>query len=284
VRLGAHVSVSGGIHTAIGRAKSMGAESVQVFTQSPRAWRLTNHDPANFEQFKAQRAKVGIDGVFCHALYLVNLASPKKDLYEKSAATLVNTVDVGCAVEADGVVFHVGSHLGSGFERGIDRATPAIEEALSHCSGKTWLLVENTAGAGGTIGRSIEEVAAIVDRLGRHRRLGICLDSAHLYESGYDITDREALDRLLDEVDERIGLDRLRLLHVNDSKTPLGSNVDRHDNIRQGVMGERLGVLLGHPALQHLPAVLEVPGKDGHGPDRREVRKLKNMHRRWTAR
>jgi deoxyribonuclease-4 len=281
MKLGAHVSVSGGIHTAIERAKAMGAESVQVFTQSPRAWRPTNHDPENFERFKERRAKVGIVGVFCHALYLVNLASPKKDLYEKSAATLVNTVDVGCAIDAGGVVFHVGSHLGSGLEAGLELAAPALEEALDHCAGPTWLLVENCAGAGGTIGRSIDEVAAVVDRLGRHKRLGICLDSAHLYESGYDITDRGALDRTLDEVDEKIGLDRLRLLHVNDSKTPLGSNVDRHDNIRQGVMGERLGVFLSHPALQHLPAILEVPGTDGHGPDRSEVRKLKNMHKRW---
>jgi len=278
------VSTTGGIHTAIDRAEALGAESVQLFTQSPRAWRPTNHDPENFERFKERRAEVGIDGVVCHALYLVNLASPKDDVYEKSVATLVNTVDVACAIEADGVVFHVGSHLGAGLETGLERVEPALEEALGHCAGPTRLLVENSAGAGGTIGRSIEEVAAVVDRLGRHDRLGICLDSAHLYASGYDVTDREALDRVLEEVDARIGLERLRVLHVNDSKTPLGSNRDRHDNIGQGLMGERLGAFLGHPGLQDLPAILEVPGKDGHGPDKAEVRKLKKLHARWTGR
>jgi deoxyribonuclease-4 len=282
MHLGAHVSSSGGIHTAIDRIEAMGGKSVQVFTQSPRTWRPTNHDPANFERFKERRAEAGIEGVLCHALYLLNLASPKKDVYEKSVEALTNTVDVGCAIEADGVVFHVGSHQGAGFEEGLERIVPALEQALERCSDATWLLMENTAGAGGTIGRSVEELETILDRLDRHRQLGICLDSCHLYASGYDVTDREALDRLLEEVDGSIGLDRLRALHVNDSKTPLGSNRDRHDNVGDGLMGEKLGVFLSHPSLQELPAVLEVPGKDGHGPDAEQVRKLKKLYARWN--
>jgi len=282
VLIGAHVSSSGGIHTAIDRAEAMGADSVQVFTQSPRAWRPTNHPPENFERFKERRAELGLGGVLCHALYLVNLASPKDDFYEKSFETLRNTVDVACAIEADGVVFHVGSHQGAGFEAGLERVVPALAQALERCSDTTWLLMENTAGAGETIGRSVEELAAILERLDRHPRLGLCLDSCHLYASGYDVTDREALDRLLEEVDGSFGLDRLRALHVNDSKTPLGSNRDRHDNIGDGLMGEKLGVFMGHPQLQGLPAILEVPGKDGHGPDADEVRKLKELHARWV--
>jgi len=281
---GAHVSTSGGIHTAIDRAETLGAESVQIFTQSPRTWRPTNHDPANFERFKERRAEAGIGGVLCHALYLVNVASPKDDVYEKSVATLVNTVDVARAIDADGVVFHVGSHLGSGLDAGLERVAPALEQALDHCSDTTWLLVENSAGAGGTIGRSIEEVAAVVDAAGAHERLGVCLDSAHLYASGYDVTDRKALDAALREVDARIGLERLRALHVNDSQGPLGSNRDRHANIGEGLIGEELGVFLGRPKLQRLPAILEVPGKDGHGPDADEVRKLKELHERWAGR
>jgi deoxyribonuclease IV len=281
VKCGAHVSVSGGIHTAIDRAEEMGAESVQVFTQSPRTWRPTNHDPANFDRFKERRAEVGIDGAVCHALYLVNLASPKDDVYEKSVATLVNTVDVARAIEAD-VVFHVGSHLGAGFESGLERVVPAVREALEHCSETTWLLLEDSAGAGDTIGRSIEELATIFDRLDRHPQLGVCLDSCHLWASGYDVTDPEELDRVVDQVDREIGLDRLRLLHVNDSKTELGSNRDRHDNIGEGILGDRLGVFLSHPAFQGLPAILEVPGKDGRGPDADEVRKLKKLHARST--
>ena len=275
---GAHVSTSGGIHTAIDRAEAIGAESVQIFTQSPRTWRPTNHDPANFERFKERRAEAGIEGVLCHALYLVNLATPDSEIYEKSVATLVNTVDVASAIEAD-VVFHVGSHLGAGFEAGLEHVVPALERALEHCSDTTWLLIENSAGAGGTIGRSVDELAVLVERLDRHPHLGVCLDSCHLWVSGVDVTDAAALDTCMDEVEERIGLDRLRALHVNDAAAPLGSNRDRHANMREGELGEQLGVFLSHPKLQGLPAILEVPGPDGHGPDANEIEKLKELHR-----
>jgi deoxyribonuclease IV len=277
---GAHVSTSGGIHTAIDRADAIGAESVQIFTQSPRAWRPTNHDPANFERFKERRAEAGIDGVVCHALYLVNLATPDETVYGKSVATLENTVDVACAIEADGVVFHVGSHLGAGFEAGLEHVVPALRRALERCSDTTWLLIENSAGAGGTIGRSVDELAILVDELDRHPRLGVCLDSCHLWVSGVDVTDRAVLDACVDEVDERIGLDRLRALHVNDAAAPLGSNRDRHANMLDGEMGEKLGVFLAHPRLQGLPTILEVPGPDGHGPDASEIQKLKDLHER----
>ncbi len=280
VLIGAHVSVSGGIHTAIDRAEEMGADSVQVFTQSPRTWRPTNHDPANFERFKERRTEAGIAAVLCHALYLVNLASPKDGFYEKSVAAMRNTVDVACAIEADGVVFHVGSHLGAGMDAGLDRVVEAMKKVLDRCSESTWLLMENSAGAGGTIGRSVGELAVLYDRLDGHPRLGVCLDSCHLYVSGCDVTDEAALDAVLDEVDRGIGLDRLRALHVNDSKAPLGSNLDRHDNVGEGLMGEKLGVFLGHPKLQGLPAVLEVPGPDGKGPDASQVTRTKELHAR----
>lgn len=281
--IGAHVSSAGGIHTAIDRAETIGADSVQVFTQSPRAWRPTNHPQENFNRFKERRAEVGIGGVLCHALYLVNLANPKDDFYEKSVAAMANTLDVACAIEADGVVFHIGSHLGAGMEDGLERVTAAMRVLLERCSETTWLLMENSAGSGDTIGRSIEELAMIFERLNRHPRLGVCLDSCHLYASGYDVTDQAALDAVLDELEREIGLDRLRALHVNDSKTPLGSNVDRHDNVGDGLLGEKLGVFLGSPRLQGLPAVLEVPGPDGHGPDAAQVAATKELHARWAA-
>jgi deoxyribonuclease-4 len=283
VIIGAHVSSSGGIHTAIDRAEAMGADSVQVFTQSPRTWRPTNHPQENFERFKERRAEAGIDGVLCHALYLVNLASPKDDFYEKSVDAMCNTVDVGCAIEADGVVFHIGSHLGAGMEAGLERVVEAMTKVLDRCSDTTWLLMENSAGTGATIGRSIEELAVVFERLEGHPRLGVCLDSCHLYASGYDVTDEAALDAMLDELDRGIGLERLRALHVNDSKEPLGSNRDRHDNVGEGLMGQKLGVFLANPRLQGLPAVLEVPGPDGHGPDASQVRKTKKLHSRWAA-
>jgi deoxyribonuclease-4 len=281
VLAGAHVSTTGGIHTAIDRAEAIGADAVQIFTQSPRTWRPTNHDPANFERFKDRRAEVGIGGVVCHALYLVNLATPDEEIYEKSVTTLMNTVDVACAIEAEGVVFHVGSHLGAGFEAGLEHVAPALERALERCSDTTWLLIENSAGAGGTIGRSVDELAVLVDRLGRHPSLGICLDSCHLWVSGVDVTDRGALDACIDEVEDRIGLDRLKALHVNDAAAPLGSNRDRHANVGEGEIGEPLGVFLAHPKLQGLPTILEVPGPDNHGPDANELKKLRDLHARW---
>ena len=144
-----------------------------------------------------------------------------------------------CAIEADAVVFHVGSHLGSGFEAGLERAVPALAQVLEDCSATTWLLIENSAGAGGTMGRSIDEIAALVDALDRHERLGVCLDSCHLFVSGVDVTDRGELDATLAALDEQVGLDRLRALHVNDAAAPLGSNRDRHANVLEGEMGER---------------------------------------------
>ena len=285
MQIGAHVSSSGGIDKAIERAVAIGAESVQVFTQSPRAWRPTNHDPASFERFREKRAEAGLSAgdVVCHAVYLCNLAAPDPVTYERSVAALRNTTEVACAIGAGGVVFHVGSHLGAGLEVGLERVVPALEQALELCTDETWLLMENSAGAGGTIGRSIEELAVIYERLGRHPRLGVCLDSCHLWVSGVDVTDAGALDACLDELDSAIGLEPLRALHVNDAAAPLGSNRDRHANILEGELGERLGVFLSCPRLQGLPAVLEVAGPDNHGPDANEIRKAKELRARWTT-
>ncbi len=280
---GAHVSTAGGIHTAIGRAVELGVDAVQIFTQSPRAWRPTSHPPENIERFKQARVEAGIGAVVCHAVYLINLATTDGTVWEKSRAALVQTVEVACAIEADGVVVHVGSHLGAGFEAGLEQAVPALAEALAACDGPTWLLLENSAGAGGTVGRSVDELAVLVDRLDRHPRLGLCLDSCHLWVSGVDVTDPATLAATLDEVDERIGLDRLRCLHVNDAAAELGSNRDRHANVLDGVMGEGLGAFLADPRIQGLPAILETPGPDGHGPDAAEVKRLKDLHARATG-
>jgi deoxyribonuclease-4 len=281
VLLGAHCS--GGVKSALDRAVEIGADAVQLFTQSPRAWRTPNHEPATLERFRKRRAETGIGAVLCHAIYLVNLASPNDDFYEKSVRTLLHTVDVAVGIEADGVVFHVGSHQGAGLDAGLARVVPALELVLDRCREPTWLLVENSAGAGGTIGRSLDELAVLVDRLGRHPHLGVCLDSCHLFVSGYDVSEPQELDRVVTELDDRVGLDRLRALHVNDSQAGLGSNRDRHANVGEGVLGERIGVFLAHPAFQGLPAVLEVPGPAGRGPDAAQVRKLKQLHARWTG-
>jgi deoxyribonuclease-4 len=278
VLYGAHCS--GGIKKALDRAAELEATALQLFVQSPRMWRFPDHDSKDLAAFRERRRELGIGAVVVHALYLVNLASPNDELYGKSIATMCSTMDASAAIEADGVIFHVGSHQGAGFEAGLERVEPAMRQILEHASETTWLLMENSAGAGGTIGRSLHELVALYEACGRHERLGVCLDSCHLWVSGYDVTDREALDGLLAEIDAGIGLECLRALHVNDAQAALGSNRDRHANILEGELGEGLGVFLGHPAVQPLPAVMEVPGDDGHGPGPADMRKLRELHAR----
>jgi deoxyribonuclease-4 len=279
---GAHVSSAGGIDTAIDRIEKIGGDCVQVFTQSPRMWRPTNHKPEALERFKKRRDEAGIRDVVCHALYLCNLATVDDVVYDKSVTTMRATVDVACAIEADAVIFHVGSHLGAGFDAGVARVAAALEQILERCSGDTWLLMENSAGAGGTIGRSLDELATLVEALDSHPRLGLCLDSCHLYVSGVDVTDPAVVDGLAREVETTVGLDRLRALHVNDAAAPLGSNRDRHANILEGELGEGLGAFLSHASFQQLPVYLEVPGKDKKGPDAAELTKLRDLHARWV--
>jgi deoxyribonuclease IV len=283
MEFGAHMSSAGGIDTAVDRIEAIGGDCVQVFTQSPRMWRPTNHKPEAIERFHARRAEAGIGGVVCHALYLCNLAAPDDGIYERSIQTMRNTVDAACAIGADGVIFHVGSHLGAGFEVGLERTCAALAQILDRCEGDTWLLMENSAGAGGTIGRSLEELHTLLERLDRHPRLGLCLDSCHLYASGYDVTDPQVVDDLVRNIEARSGIDRLRALHVNDSAMPLGSNRDRHANIGEGLIGEGLGAFLAHPAFQHLSAYLEVPGENRQGANANDVRKLRELHARWTT-
>jgi deoxyribonuclease IV len=282
MKFGGHMSSAGGIWTAVDRAEAVGCDCVQVFTQSPRMWKPTAHTPEAIEKFKQRRAEAGLTGVVCHALYLVNLAAPDTAIYEKSITAMRATMETANAIGADAVIFHVGSHLGAGLDAGLARVIPALTQILELADGDTWLAMENSAGAGGTIGRSLAELATLVDALDEHPRLGICLDSCHLFASGYDVRDPAEVDKLVAELDETIGLDRLRALHVNDSQTPLGSNRDRHANILEGEIGEGMGAFLSHPAFRELNAYLEVEGA-GNGPDENELAKVRGIYERWVV-
>jgi deoxyribonuclease-4 len=286
--LGAHVSSAGGINTAIDRAQALKATAVQVFTQSPRMWKPTAHSDQAVALFRQRRAEAGVGSVVCHATFLINLAATDDATYHRSLRALSTTVEVGHRIGAEGVVFHVGSHLGRGLDAAMHQIVPGLEIVIGErAAGGPWLLLENSAGHQGTIGVTIDELARIIDELGRPPGVGICLDTCHLFASGIDITTPEGIDGLLAEVDQRIGLDRLRCLHVNDSKLPFGSNRDRHENLAQGEIGEGLAVMLGHPDLQHLPMVMETAGADGHGPDLAEMASLRRLNRkgvkRWQA-
>jgi deoxyribonuclease-4 len=273
---GAHVSSAGGISTAIDRAEELGCDAVQVFTQSPRMWRPTAHAPEQVERFRSRREEVGVASVVCHALYLVNLAAPDREIHKKSVAAMRSSLETAASIGAEGVVFHVGSHLGEGIAKGLRRAVPPLRRLLELTDDRLWLLLENSAGAGGTIGRSVAELAALFDALDGHPRLGICLDSCHWFVSGVDVTDPAALDAALAELDDAIGLDRLRCLHVNDADAALGSNRDRHATLREGQIGEGMATFLAHPAFQGLPAILETAGPKGYAE---ELRLLRELHR-----
>jgi deoxyribonuclease-4 len=282
VLYGAHVSSAGGISTAIDRAEELGCDAVQIFTQSPRMWKPTEHSEEEVARFRARREEAGVRAVVCHALYLVNLAGADRDMHEKSVLAMQASLETARAIGADGVVFHVGSHLGKGLAAGYRRAVPALRRLLELTDERLWLVLENSAGAGGTMGRSVDELATFVDRLDRHPRLGICLDSCHWYVSGVDVTDPDALDEALAGLDSAIGLDRLRCLHVNDADAPLGSNRDRHASLGVGVMKDGIGTFVAHPAFETLPAILETQGPDGGYAG--ELRLLRELHRKGGRR
>ena len=277
---GAHVSSAGGISKAIDRAEELGCDAVQVFTQSPRMWRPTAHSEEEVERFRTRRDEVGVKSVVCHALYLVNLAAPDRQIHTKSVAAMRASLETASAIGAEGVVFHLGSHLGAGIAKGLKRAVPALRTLLELTDDRLWLVLENSAGAGGTMGRSVSELAEIFDALDAHPRLGICLDSCHWWVSGVDVTDRAALDAALDELDSSIGLDRLRCLHVNDADAGIGSNRDRHATLEEGQIGDGMATFLAHPAFQGLPAILETPGQKGYAEELRLMRALYAKGRR----
>jgi len=284
VLFGAHVSAAGGISKAIDRIEEVGGNCVQVFTQSPRMWRPTVHSDEEVERFRRRRREARVKAVSCHALYLVNLASRDEAIRASSLTALGATMETARAIRAEAVVFHVGSHLGYGFEEAVEVVAPALRELLELTTDDLWLCLENAAGAGGTIGRSIAELAVLFDAVERHPRLGVCLDSCHWWASGVDVADPDELDAALRDLDQRIGLSRLRVLHVNDSQTPLGSNRDRHDRVGEGLIGDGLATFLGHPAFRGLPATTETwedKGRETEDLDR--MRKLRRRgSRRWA--
>ena len=286
MNIGAHVRGGGTLIPSLDAGVAIGATSIQVFVQSPRMWKPSQYAPAVLEAYReAQRDHPTITDTFCHATYLINLATSDPELYEKSVAALSHNVAVGRAMGASGVILHVGSHKGAGFEEVVDQVVRAFTRALDDAGADTEcpILIENAAGAGGTVGRSLEEIEALLEASGRDERLGVCLDTQHLFASGVDYATPSAARRLLKDVDRRIGIEQLRCLHLNDSKTAFGSNRDRHANIGEGEIGEAgLAALVGHPAVRELPLLLEVPG-DGGGPRAEDVVAARSVVERGVA-
>jgi deoxyribonuclease IV len=281
MQYGAHLGVAGGAHKALERARALKATSLQIFTQSPRMWRHPEVDPAAAERFRAARTPSRVTTVVCHATYLINLGATDPELYAKSVSALRNTMAAAQAIAAEGVVFHLGSHLGRGLDAALPQVTEALTSVLETCDPEshTKLVIENSAGAGGTMGVGLDEIEAVMHALGRPPRVGVCLDTCHLWASGVDVSDPGRVDELVAEVDERFGLDRLVCVHVNDAAVALGSNRDRHAEVGKGVIGKGLGAILGHPALQDLAAIMETPGDDEDVPYTRSMRALRRFQK-----
>ena len=281
--IGAHVSPAGGLPKAIDRGIERDCQAIQIFNQSPRMWRPTAYDDDDFKSFRKAMKPSPINAVLIHAVYLLNCASEDAEIRDKSRASLIQSLRVGAGVGAAGVVLHPGSAKQGDVGEAIKRAGKVIAEALSETDGCA-LHLEDTAGAGGTLGRSFGELADLLDAAGGDKRLGVCLDSCHLLASGYDIRTASGLSGVLDQFKREVSLGRLASLHLNDSQTPLGSNRDRHANVGTGELGETgCAAFLSEPRFEKLPLVLETQGPERQGPTREEVDLCFTLRKRGQA-
>ncbi len=280
--IGAHVSNAGGLPRAVERGCERGCEAIQIFNQSPRMWRPTAYSDDDFAEFREAMKASPIKAVIIHAVYLLNCATEDRDMRDKTLTSLVQSLRVGAGIGAVGVVLHPGSAKQGDVKRAIQRAGKVIKEALARTEGCA-LHLEDTAGAGGTLGRSFEELAELLDASGGGKRLGVCLDSCHLLASGYDVRTRDGLTETIDAFDRAVGCERLGSLHVNDSAVALGSNRDRHAILGEGELGESgCAVFLSEPRFEKLPCVLET-GRDDGAPAAEDVALAKKLRTRGKS-
>jgi deoxyribonuclease-4 len=280
MRIGAHVSTAGGLEKGIERAQEMGAETIQIFGAPPQSWRRKVYPSEAAEAFRRRVAAADIWPIFIHGVYLVNLATSNPENLNKSQDALIADMVLSSAVGAKGVIFHIGSHRGAGFGNVFGQIVDSLRRVLAETPEDAWLILENSAGMGDSVGRKLGELAAIMDEAASPR-LKVCFDTQHAFSAGYDVATADGLAATVDEFEREVGLAHLVAIHANDSKCPLGGGVDRHENIGEGHIG-RAGfeVIVAHPAFSDLPFLLEVPGfpKEGkkpEGPDKENVDRLK---------
>ena len=283
MKLGAHVSTSGGLDKAIDRAVGIGCEAIQIFGSSPQSWAYKPLPEAQTAIFREKAKEAGIGPVFFHAIYLINLGTPNPASLEKGISSLISYMNLASDVGASGVIFHPGSHKGAGYDGILKQTVSSIEGVLDNSPEAPWLTLENMAGMGQHIGARFEELGRIITSVDTayRDRLKICLDTQHSYAAGYDIATKDGLEAMLAEFDECIGLDRLAAIHVNDSKYALGAGVDRHENIGEGYIGlQGFENILSNPAFRDVPFFLEVPGFENKGPDKEDLDILKEIRAR----
>lgn len=279
-RLGGHVSCSGGLQNAITGTLAIGGNAMQIFAGSPRMWARSLYPDSQATTFREAVAKADLNPVYIHALYLTNLATDNPEMLAKSIKALTIDMTNSAAIGGAGVVLHIGSHQGRGWEADRNQVINALKETLRATPESSILLLENSAGQQGKIG-SLPELADILSSLSylpESSRLKVCLDTAHAFEAGYNFTTPEGIEMWIAEIEKTIGLDKIELLHLNDSKTPLGSGRDNHQNIGDGFIGDSgLQNLINHPKFAHLPLILEVPGLEGMGPDKANIDRVKAL-------
>lgn len=277
MKLGLHISTAGDLSSTPERARAMGAETIQIFASNPRGWRPTIYDEPTAKAFRDACEAANIDPVWIHMIYLVSYGTADDEQRAKSVTAMRDMLSTADLLGVKGVVTHMGSHKGFGFDQALGRITDSYTRILE--GGRDSLLIlENSAGAGGNIGNSLEELAAMLDAMKGHKRMAVCIDTAHALTSGYDIRTKSGLDDFLDQFDRLIGLDRLVVMHLNDSKADIGSHIDRHENIGDGYIGlEGFRNIVNHPKLTHVCGVMEVPGLEGNGPDAANLERLRHL-------
>ncbi len=276
--LGAHVSISGSIDKAVDRARELGCTTFQIFTRNPRGWEAKPLKKKEVEAFKEKFKKAGFKIAVAHMPYLPNIASPDKKTHQKSVKSLIQELKRTGELGLPYLVVHVGSHLGKGLAKGIEQVAKAVNTALSKVDNDVMLLLENMAGQKNSVGSRFEDIRRILNLIEDEKRVGICFDTCHAFAAGYDLRTREAIETTLNDFDEIIGLKKLKVVHVNDSKGDLGSGIDRHEHIGLGKIGER-GFLefVHHPAIRPLPLILETP-VDSRGNFATNLAKLKELY------
>jgi len=271
MRFGFHISIAGGFSKVVERAEARGCEAIQFFSRNPRGWKYNPLDEEDVGQFRSSIKSSALYPIFLHLPYLPNIASQKSKFYERSIDSIITDLERAEQLGAHYLIIHIGHRGESSEDEAIEAVAQGIDQAFERVKNSVTLLLENTAGQGSEIGSNFEQIRRIIDRVHDHKRMGICLDTAHTFEAGYDLSNKDGIEKTLESFDQTIGLKRLHLLHLNDSKTPLGSRKDRHWHIGEGYVGlEGFRYLINHPLLRHLPGIMETPRND-------TVEDLKNM-------
>jgi deoxyribonuclease-4 len=271
MRFGFHISIAGGFSKVVERAKVRGCETIQFFSRNPRGWKCDPLDEADIKKFQEASRHSDLSPIFLHLPYLPNIAYRESKFYKRSIDSIAIDLKRAEQLKASYLIIHIGHRMTSSEDEAIGAVIDGIHQALERAKNSVILLLENTAGQGTEIGYRFEQIKKIINGINEKKRIGVCLDTAHSFEAGYDLSNKEGIDRTLESFDQTIGLKQLHLLHLNDSKTPLGSKKDRHWHIGEGLIGlEGFRYLVNHPLLRHLPGIMETPRKD-------TVEDLKNM-------